>query len=898
MRVLVAGGNLSGADMRGAEGENLVLTRVESRERVIEEVRAGRVDCVCAPVEFLGANGWRLVSEIREVRVHVPVLALSETRSDLADFGEPDEPDLLGGLDGHLALWRGARWAAARAFHTCARRRSLLTGPRPADIVRILLAGSDDCFDASAVREVFERRRMAPIWARTAVDALRQLRVASTPVALFDEALLCGEGSALVNSALRFRPSLYAMVVARNERSPRTDQALASGARGLLSAPLGRQQLWGAVRGALRDLEADPSGLSAQPKAGRAVLLASSSYLCSISERLVGGRGLDVVAMDPGVLPDVPAAVAAARADALLVSTDGESSPPAMLSKATEGIEGLPVLALCTSPSPAQIKNLIAAGADDVIDSASLAKQHLWGRIVAACYRHAERVRQRSVVADLKSREFSQRSVLSRSADGMLVANAGGLIQFANPAAERMLGAPPGGLLAQGVPFRSSPDRPVELKPSGPGEDPRFAEVSETAIVWEGERARLVTFRDVTERVRADSLREKLLHSERLASIGQLAAGITHEINNPAAYVLANLVSMQEKFGGGRAPSEWTDAELRELRSMLDESVQGMDRIRRISRDLRTFARIESDELERVELNRVVDTACNIAYSEIRYRARLVKQLGRLPIITGSRGKLAQVVTNLLVNAAQAIADGESVDDNQIIISTGCDAREVWVTVQDTGAGIPEAVRARVFQPFFTTKPRGVGTGLGLALCADIARQHGGTLSLYNRSDRGAHAELRLPRKGPLSEVVPRPRPAVIDPESIGRKRILVVDDEPLVLRGYRRMLRQHEVIVAPGGREGLEKVRDEAGLDLIICDLMMPDVDGVAVHEEVSARHPGLARKFAFCSGGALTPRTKAYLEKRKVVVLEKPLTVAAVTELLQRLALLDVEQREVASI
>jgi nitrogen-specific signal transduction histidine kinase len=384
--------------------------------------------------------------------------------------------------------------------------------------------------------------------------------------------------------------------------------------------------------------------------------------------------------------------------------------------------------------------------------------------------------------------------------------------------------------------------------------------------------------RDVTERRQAQHLRDRLGHTERLVAIGQLAAGVTHEINNPATYVVANLTTMLDlvaELERGPMGAE-ASAKLRELGELVRENLDGMDRIRSITSDLRTFARIDSDEVTLVDLNDCVTSACKIAFNEIRHRAHLVQVLATLPRIPGSHGKLAQVVTNLLVNAAQAIPEG-NLEAHRVTVRTGATEDDVWLQVEDTGWGISPQVRARMFDPFFTTKARTQGTGLGLALCADIVRQHQGSITPGLGPDGGTCFEVRLPRNTELElSSVPPPAASLVVPRArtARRLRLLLIDDEPLVLRSLRRMLSEHHVDTARGGGDALELLGHQQDYDLIFCDLMMPEMDGTVFYAELERSMPELLGRIVFCSGGAFTTRTKEFVEHLSRPLVEKPLT------------------------
>jgi PAS domain S-box-containing protein len=245
------------------------------------------------------------------------------------------------------------------------------------------------------------------------------------------------------------------------------------------------------------------------------------------------------------------------------------------------------------------------------------------------------------------------------------------------------------------------------------------------------------TLLDVTE---VKAVQAQLMQSDRLASVGMVAAGVAHEINNPLAYVIAALDYLREHRDELGAP-----ALREEVLRALAEARDGADRVRHVVRDLRTFSGLREERRTRVELASVLEAAIHLASTQLRFRARLVRDFRPTPAVMADEARLGQVALNLLINAAQAIPEGNA-DANEIRVSTGTDARgRAVLAVHDTGAGIPPEVADRIFDPFFTTKPHGVGTGLGLSICRNIVLALGGDIDVESSRTGGTTLRVALP---------------------------------------------------------------------------------------------------------------------------------------------------------
>ncbi len=400
----------------------------------------------------------------------------------------------------------------------------------------------------------------------------------------------------------------------------------------------------------------------------------------------------------------------------------------------------------------------------------------------------------------------------------------------------------------------------------------------------------VVVFRDVTERAK---LEQRLAQSERLASIGTMAAGTGHEINNPLTYVIANvgfalrgLKETIENFRGlnvpdeGKARFESNMARLEEVVDALRDADDGADRVRRIVRDLKKFTRVEGDGAGMVELPDVLEAAVRMTAHTLRHHARLRKEYGATPFVEASEGQLTQVFMNLLVNASEAIGEGDA-EHHEIRVRTyTSEAGEGVVEIRDTGPGIPAQVLPRIFDPFFSTKPVGSGMGLGLAICHSIVASYGGEITAESAVGEGTMFRVVLPPARHVGGTVKTARPSSKPPR---RGRVLVIDDEEALALAISRILRsEHDVTVETDARAALAKIAGGETYDAIFCDLMMPNVSGIDVYVALQASAPELAKRIVFMTGGAFSSRARAFLEKVPNVSISKPFTLESIRTIL----------------
>jgi signal transduction histidine kinase/CheY-like chemotaxis protein len=361
----------------------------------------------------------------------------------------------------------------------------------------------------------------------------------------------------------------------------------------------------------------------------------------------------------------------------------------------------------------------------------------------------------------------------------------------------------------------------------------------------------------------------RLLLADRLAALGMLVAGIGHEINNPAAYVMLGAQQIgRHLLRAQQRPELGVTPLVEAVLPILDDVLTGIERISTIVSELKLFARSPATEKGPLDLNAMLRSAASLVQGELRPRARLTLELGKLPPVPGDWSHLSQVMLNLLVNAAQAIPAGNAAEHEVRVQSRFVD-REVRVVVRDSGAGMDEETQRRIFTPFFTTKPVGSGSGLGLAISYDIARRLGGRITVASEPGRGSTFTVAVPYVSP--------RNAELDlgeEESAGS--VLIVDDEmPLAAAVARELSRRMLVQEAHSGGDALVALA-QARFDAVLCDVRMPDLSGIEVYTRTRARDAVQAARFVFMTGAGAAAGEAEFLREAGRPLLEKPFAMA----------------------
>lgn len=500
------------------------------------------------------------------------------------------------------------------------------------------------------------------------------------------------------------------------------------------------------------------------------------------------------------------------------------------------------------------------------------------------------------VDADLSLRrsEANFRTLIERSPTVTLV-HTTGLISYANPAIVVMLGYETAEQLVgrRVLELVHPDDRELVLLRMEETERSRRCDSTEVRMLrrdgavvtveaeglrleFDGKLAHVVLGRDVSER---RELFARIALADRMLSVGTLAAGVAHEINNPLAYVLANLELLANELpsilatDGRRSRLDPT-----EIAALVADAREGATRVSVIVRDLRALSRQDDGGSGAVDVVAVIRSSVKMAHNEIRHRARIVETYDQLPAVRANASRLGQVFLNLLLNAAQAIAEGNvAANEIRIRASKTDDGGRICVEVEDTGAGMSLGVQRRIFDPFFTTKPPGVGTGLGLSISHQIVTSFGGEIDVTSAPGGGTTFRVTLPVA--LEAAVPATVPAVDIPGSYAR--VLMIDDEAAVGRSTRLLLApEHDVVPVTRAKDALGRLLAGERYDVILCDLMMPDMSGIEFYEQLARSAPQYIRKIVFLTGGAFTPHAREFLASVASPHLEKPFTELALRQ------------------
>lgn len=408
-------------------------------------------------------------------------------------------------------------------------------------------------------------------------------------------------------------------------------------------------------------------------------------------------------------------------------------------------------------PSSLDVSAQVAPGEQAPDDPSGATRAELADELISARRRIAELERQveaqnaelRAIETTLQLANEYLRDLLGAVSDALLVVDDAQIILTANRAALQLLGYEDHELLGEELRV-VAPDIHVEVAGTASGLDAVARRSDLVLRTREGEPIPVLfaisrlqdAYGDVVHVCAATDMRERLRleselhHAQRLESLGQLSAGVAHEINNPLSYLIGNLEYLSDEL----PEALW--AEQPEARAAFEQACEGAHRVREVVADLLSFARTSADELHSVDVHRVLESTLRLVGGQLKRRAQLRREIAPVPSVRAQHARLGQVFLNLIMNAIQALPEDKS--GNWIRIRTIVGDEYVVVEIADNGPGIAPEVRSRIFEPFFTTKPSGVGTGLGLSICHGIIKRFGGHIALDTEMGRGTAFSVHL----------------------------------------------------------------------------------------------------------------------------------------------------------
>lgn len=495
-----------------------------------------------------------------------------------------------------------------------------------------------------------------------------------------------------------------------------------------------------------------------------------------------------------------------------------------------------------------------------------------------------ERELRRSLEASVQF-QHQFRQMIDALPDAVLIYH-GGAVVYANPELPRLLGFEHAAQLigkrwsellhAEDVARApAEPDARVDLRFVRRDGSLATLELSAgESIHYANQPACIVVARDISDQ---KALRERMAVADRMTSLGTMAAGLAHEINNPLTLVMTNLELMHAR-GVDMTPTE--------RNARLLSAMEGAQRIKQVSQDLRIFSQPDQERAAPIDLADVVRSTLTLMGGQIEAKSRLTVELeAGLPAVMANRGRAGQVVLNVLINALHALPD-RPVSQNSIDVRLFGEGEAVVISIADNGSGIPPEVRGRVFEPFYSTKRISEGTGLGLAIAREIIDCYDGAITFSTELAVGTTFRIALPAAADdavASPASPKARAVAPDPCS---GRVLAIDDDPPVLDAVKAILEATGrcVVAVSSGCEAIQLLEHDQGFDAIVCDLMMSHGSGAEVHAFLKAAHPELAERIVFMTGGIFQPEARSFLACVTNECVQKPFTVEELSRAVSR--------------
>jgi PAS domain S-box-containing protein len=412
---------------------------------------------------------------------------------------------------------------------------------------------------------------------------------------------------------------------------------------------------------------------------------------------------------------------------------------------------------------------------------------------------------------------------------------------------------------------QGTPTQRVEYRMRAKDGSWRAVLISSRALARDPEGVPIRTSCTITDVTDARALRERVAYADRLSSLGSLAAGVAHAVNNPLVSVTAGLRMVQEELDHAMTDPAHCVQRLPELRQAIADATQGADRVRDVVRGLQLFSAPRAGGVrEPVDPRAELGAALDLTRNAVSQRARLTVDLGaNLPRVLAVSGELGQAFVNLLMNASDAIPEGHA-SEHEVRVVARAAAGRVFVEVTDSGVEIRPERLPKLFEPY-SPSSGSIAPGLGLSVCHGVVTAAGGTLDVVSSPGRGSTFRVSLP-------AAPSPAPTVTHTIAAPRGRVLVIDDDPLVGRSMARLLQgAHEVTVLISPADAVSRLARGERWDAILCDLMMPELSGMDVEERLLETAPDVVPRIVYLTGGAFTDRAREFLAAGRPY-LEKP--------------------------
>jgi signal transduction histidine kinase len=473
-------------------------------------------------------------------------------------------------------------------------------------------------------------------------------------------------------------------------------------------------------------------------------------------------------------------------------------------------------------------------------------------------------------VFTLEGAEHDYRILMEAMSEGVATLTESGLVSYCNARFAAILGARQewtiGNPMSRFVPDADR-ERFQALIAAGTGDRsegefwlkapcadaPVLVRLAVVSLTLAGASTHCLVMTDLTEQRRQSAamateraqMQARLLLADRMSSLGTLAAGVAHEINNPLAYLVTSLELIRNRAPelSGAETTGW-------LVRQLDRASEGAERVRLIVRGLKAFSRADDETMGIVDPRRALDTSIALAENALRLKAHLVRDYDALPHVWANEARLGQVFLNLLVNATDAVPPGAAARNEVCVLGrTDAEGRAV-IEISDTGGGIKADHMSLIFDPFFTTKPLNVGTGLGLALCRAVVGSLDGQITVESVLGEGSTFRIVLPG---VDGAAPRAASSSAEAAaSDSRGRLLFIDDERDICEVMQEVMEPfHDLVTMTDARRALELLATGEFFDVILCDMRMPDMTGLDFHTRLRSDNPAQANRVVLMSGG-----------------------------------------------